>query len=128
MHTLKDVKAGDAVIMVYVGWASSEAPFRATVTEAKRINLTITEEGSSGRPRVWKIRRDSRREHADQRSGHYGWHAYTPDEWNEKETRKKASETLKRHGIYLEIGSLWRGREIELATLLESALNGEDKS
>lgn len=124
-QTLADVKAGDEVVMIYrtgskTHGKSDDHVVRAVVTDAKRVNLSITEKDqASSRARTWYVRRDTGTDKArSARGGLYGWKAYTVAQHEHNERRSAAGRTLRRHGINIDSSSPWRGREIELLDLL----------
>lgn len=106
-----DVKVGDTVIVH--GYHRAK---EATVTKVGRVWVFVGEG-----PSMQKFRLD------DQTDGS-GYSQrdrfYTLDQWAEKQRRDGAADVLRKHGIDLRPDSLWRGREIELANLLRSAVEG----
>jgi hypothetical protein len=127
MKTLKDVKVGDEIVMVYhtgrlYAGKSDDRIVRATVTKAARVNLDIEESIASVRPvgeprkHTWRIRRDTSMENGH--NGYYGWKAYTVEEW------KHARTFLREQGISINHSSPWNGREVELANLIITSQQG----
>lgn len=122
MRTLKDVKVGDEIVMVYrsgriTNGKSDDRIVRAVVTIARPVNLEIRAIEPSAHQRVWKVRRDTRE--ADL----YGWDAYTADEHEANERRKAAFAFLREQGIRIDgYQSPWRGNEIEFAEVIKSGM------
>lgn len=122
MRTLKDVKVGDEIVMIYrsgllARGKSGYKIVRAVVTIARPVNLEIRAIEPSAHQRVWKVRRDTREAEL------YGWCAYTVDEHEANERRRAAHAFLHEQGIHVsDYRSPWKGREIELAEVIKSGM------
>lgn len=121
MRTLKDVKVGDEIVMIYrsgrmAGGKSNDKIVRAVVTIARPVNLEIRSVDQHPVVRVWNVRRDTR-------TALYGWYAYTAEEHEVNERRSAALTFLREQGIHISgHQSPWHGREIELAEVIKSGM------
>lgn len=103
-----DVKVGDTVVLVGDGRSRE-----VEVTKAGPVWITVGT-GSS--------ERKYRREDGTDGSGYSQRpRIYTVAQWAEKQQREEALRFLREQGIVIGYGTLWWGREIELAKLIRAA-------
>jgi hypothetical protein len=110
-----NVEMNEPVVMVS-GYSRS-APTRGAVVKIGRVWIEVQPEGwTTGR--TLRFRLDNQTDGSQYPSSQ---RFYTLGQWAENQRQVAASEFLSDQGIRVEHGSLWRGREVELANLLRTA-------
>lgn len=90
----------------------------AVVVKAARVWVDLERSGD-GWPQSWRMRRDTQSEASDYSGSDASFATMDQHAWDETHTR--AQDLLKENGIRVEFGSIWKGREIELADLISKA-------
>lgn len=96
----------------------------AVVVKVGRVWVALESErfGQSPRPCVWRMRMDTQDEGNRQYpQGNASFATFEQHEWDM--AKREAFQSLRNYGIELNATSWWRGREIELAEIINTAVS-----
>lgn len=89
----------------------------AVVVKAARVWVELDRVEGRGYPSTWRMRRDTQDEGSNYSGSNASFATLDQHEWDK--ARDRAFRILQDNGIRLDSSSLWRGREVELADLID---------
>jgi predicted deacetylase len=105
-------------VMVTDGYGRTVEPKTGTVLKVARVWVTVAipSYGNSVIERAFRMDNQT-----DGGQSAYCGRFYTMDQWAARKRLNEATKYLQEQGISVNIGSPWRGREVELADIIRAA-------